>query len=353
MPYDLVLTEPNTKLTLKGELLVVTKEDRPIMEVKLQDLEQVVLFGRIDLTASVRITLLHRKIDTLFFTSSGKYLGRLLSGFSKNSPLRLKQYACCIDTATTLPIAKSIVRGKITNQYRLLLRQQRTLKEPALAPLLGDLRLTIKKIDAVQDRDELLGYEGQAAKLYFQALPHCFRKEGFTMQGRTRRPPRDPINALLSFGYTVLGHYIENAIWKVGLDPYIGCFHTPHYGRPSLALDILEEFRPLIIDALTLSLINRGQIRLTDFYQPDRAKQAENILTGNEVEEPFPSSSAVYLGETGRKIFFSAFYKKLRSSLQYGARGFLDYKGIIEAQCHHMAHVIQEEEAFYIPFTPR
>jgi CRISP-associated protein Cas1 len=166
----------------------------------------------------------------------------------------------------TVGVARAIVAAKVTHQRQLLLRAQRRLRDDPLADALGRMRLLAEQASRETDLDRLRGLEGMAAALYFGQFAKLLRPPDLTFAGRSRRPPRDPVNACLSFGYALLGNLIETDLLRRGMEPLVGFFHQPHHGRPSLALDLLEAFRPHI-DALVLRLVNRRQLGPLDFEQ--------------------------------------------------------------------------------------
>ncbi|MBF2053913.1 MAG: CRISPR-associated endonuclease Cas1 [Candidatus Sericytochromatia bacterium] len=357
MGHNLVVVEPDLSLGLEKEMLVLRRNQEIVRRSKLQDLDQVLLMGRQELSAAARHALLQRGIDVLFLTVHGKYLGRLSNYLSRNGPLRLAQYRVCSDPAQSLTLARAFVSGKLTAQRRLMLRQQRELKNEQLTQALAGLRQMQSQLERAPAIDSLMGCEGRAAALYFGVFPRFIQAEGFPMQGRSKRPPRDAVNAALSFGYTMLTYAVESAVLKAGLDPYLGCLHQPRQGLPALVLDLMEAFRPVLIDSLILRLINREQLRPGDFYHPQESALAEAILAeeGNDniSTEPDPRP-AVYLNETGRRIFFQAWYARLRESVFYPAQNRqLSYSDVIQQQVYHLARVLQNEEPAYLPFVPR
>lgn len=241
----------------------------------------------------------------------------------------------------------------------MLLRQQRRLQSETVAIALAGMRRMMEKIVQAEGIEQLMGFEGQAAAHYFQVFPELIIRSEIQMQGRSRRPPRDPVNAALSFGYSILTRIMESAVLTVGLDPYTGFLHQARPNLPAMVLDLIEEFRPVIVDSLVLRLFNKGQLKVGDFYHPKAWKQAEAILNSEgddweecgQEEDPRP---AVYLGDSGRKLFLQAFYERLRESFYYPL---LDQKTslrrIMEQQAYHMARVLQGEDIEYQPYTLR
>jgi CRISPR-associated protein Cas1 len=209
--------------------------------------------------------------------------------------------------------------------------------------LLGDL-------ETAPDLDTLRGLEGQAAALYFGSLGRCIRNPAFRFERRSRRPPRDPVNAVLSFGYTLLSMRLESLVLRAGLDPLVGFFHAPEHGRPSLALDLVEEFRTVVVDSLMLRLVNRRELAPEDFEGAPRGR--EDDAEGDEdVDDP---GAGVWLADTGRRIFFRAWNRRLQETLYYlGRRQVLPLEDILLQQVYQVARLLRGEQDTYTPFTPR
>lgn len=356
MGRELVILEADLQVGVEQEQLVFRRQGQIIRRAKLIHLERLILLGRQELSASARLTLLKRGIDVVFLNGQGRYQGRLLGPISANGPLRLAQYRVSQDPVQSLMIACEMVLGKVYNQRQFLLRKQREYPDAQAQDSLAAMRLLSERVRQSTGHEQLLGYEGQMASLYFRALPQFIQAPGFVMQGRSKRPPRDNVNAVLSFGYTILTQLAESALWQVGLDPYLGLLHQPRQGFAALVSDLVEEFRPVLVDSLVLRLINRQQLQPGDFYHPDEAMLAEAILMGdasdNESEsDPRP---AVFLNDTGRRVFFQGWHARLRERVNYPAQNRrFELREIIRQQAYHLARVIQGEDPLYVPFMPR
>lgn len=262
--HTLSITEQGTQLSAEGNLLVLTRGKAVLSRTRAAQIEQVLLFGRIELTSGAVALLSRRGIDCAWLRQDGRFRARLLARRSANLPLRLAHYRAATDPAFCLRVARGIVAAKVHYQRAVLLRAQRRLADDALAVVLGQMRLLGHQVERATSLERLLGLEGQGAALYFGQFGKLLRVPHFSFTVRNRRPPRDEVNACLSFGYAVLGSIIESQVERRGLDPLLGFFHQPLYGRPSLALDLLEEFRPFV-DGLVLRLVNRRQLGPNDF----------------------------------------------------------------------------------------
>jgi CRISPR-associated protein Cas1 len=259
-----------------------------------------------------------------------------------------------------------MVGGKIANQRALLLRSQREQasalrqtddaaggRREALAGAIAALRRLLEALDTAETVDAVRGIEGQSAALYFGVFGKCIRNPEFGFATRTRRPPRDPVNAVLSFGYTLLAMGMESAVLRVGLDPMVGVFHMPEYGRPSLVLDLIEEFRPVLVDMLALRIVNRREVAREDFEE--FADEADALAAGEESREAEPAAGRpVWLGSTGRKIFFRAWGRRLRETHFYDVRRqTLMLEEIMQHQVYQFARVLTGETTAYKAFTLR
>ncbi|MCA9950718.1 MAG: CRISPR-associated endonuclease Cas1 [Anaerolineales bacterium] len=331
MPTLYVL-EPGARLEKDYQRLLVVKDDELLMRVPLQRVTQVVFIGRVGVTTPALHALLAAEIPLLFVSRSGKLQGRLLPPTAKNLPLRQEQYRRNDQPPFCLALARSIVENKIHNQRTLalrLIRRHDHIDGKQAVTALKEAQQQTKNAAAL---DELMGIEGHAARVYFRVYRQAFHA-GWLFKKRTRRPPKDPVNALLSLGYTFLTNSMITALEAVGLDPYLGYFHSEKYGRPTLALDLIEEFRTPIVDSLTLTLINRGILQAHDFIHQD---------------------NGVFLTTPGMRRFLQNFSKKLESELKpYGLDRKISYRKLFEVQARKLVHFIQDNSDNYRPFRAR
>ncbi len=249
--------------------------------------------------------------------------------------LRIAQFQAYGDTEIKVSLAKSFVYGKLANYRTLIMRYNRNLNHPKLSASAEAIGRYMKKISEQTTINELLGLEGIASRSWFESLPYLIKREDadFFFSGRNRRPPRDPINALLSFSYSMLGKDIVGELMRVGLDPYIGFLHSAVYGRPALALDLMEEFRPIIADSVVLTAVNTGMVRPGHF---------ENIRMN------------CHMNESGRKSFYQAYRNRMNEEITHPIFGYkLSYRRTIELQARILAKVLRGEIKEYIPFTVR
>ncbi|SHK23603.1 CRISPR-associated protein, Cas1 family [Desulfatibacillum alkenivorans DSM 16219] len=278
------VTTQGSKLVKEGRHILVKKGNDTHRTLFTYKLEQLQLFGNIQMTHSALIQLMRNNIDTVFLTKNGRYLGRVESPEPKNVFLRKQQFLLLDDPEFGLNMAKSIVSGKMANMATLLLRIKRTKKADRAGSLARKIMDLGSGLQSAPTIDSVRGYEGKASALYFQGLPLGFVAEmGFTK--RVRRPPTDPVNAVLSLLYTFVMNRVYAGVRAAGLDPYPGFLHALDYGRHSLVLDLMEEFRTTIADTLTLSLFNLKILSKDDFMESPRTPEPEHTIPLPDVNQ--------------------------------------------------------------------
>jgi CRISP-associated protein Cas1 len=291
------------------------------------------VLGRATVSPAVVIELLERKIALSFLTHSGRYLGRLEPELTKNIFVRSAQWKAVAPSEPALHLVRGFVRGKLKNYRIALLRAQREFAELQLQGAIIQLEQAIAPIDQTATIDSLRGLEGSGSAAYFGSFDALIRAESFQFTTRNRRPPTDPVNALLSLGYALLRHDVQSAANIVGFDPYLGYLHTQRYGRPSLALDLMEEFRPLVVDAIVLSAINRRVLSLQDF-----------------VTEPL--SGAVSLTPEGLRAFLRLYEQKKQSKFKHPVlQTQCTYQEAFEIQARLVAKYLMGETEKYPPLV--
>jgi CRISP-associated protein Cas1 len=257
-------------LTLKVLIENVAK-----LTVPIHQLDGLAVFGGVHVTPAAMALCTEHNVAVSFLTESGRMVARVDASGSGNVLLRREQFRAADDAAKRAAVSRAVVAGKIHNARNLLLRSARDGTDPADRQALGAaaerLAGSLPNLGSATDADAVRGYEGDAARVYFQVFPHLLRhdRDAFTPNGRTRRPPLDRMNALLSFLYGLLRHDCSAALQAAGLDPSVGFLHVDRPGRPGLALDLMEEFRPLIADRVALALVNRQQISAEGFVIRD------------------------------------------------------------------------------------
>ncbi len=345
---NVYIFEQGTQLHKDGLRLLVKRGSETIDAIQTRDLEQIILAGNVTLTPPVMDHLIQDRVDTVFLSMTGRFRGRLLTQFTKNVELRRAQYFAFDDSEKVLAFARAIVAGKIKNQRILLLRQNRTLKNEKIATALSRMRSAADGAKEARTQESLMGHEGAAGRAYFSVFDHLLKNEAFVFSGRNRRPPKDPVNALLSFGYTILANAVETAVNIVGLDPYLGAYHAAEYGRPSLVCDLMEEFRPFFVDSPVVAMINRRGVGPDDFVyrevsDPDAAYEDDTTR-----EDCLPVSMKRHT----MKAVVRLFEQKLASTVLYPPTGEnMSYRQVILQQVRRCARVILGKEDQYVPFT--
>jgi len=320
---------------LVSKRLKVTKAGSLVETVRLRDLERVVLLGNVEVSGPAMAALLDRGIEIVLLSHAGRFRGRLEPAESKNVFVRQAQFRRHDDLEFRMRVGRAIVAAKIQNSRSVVQKYLRNHPNCGLGEAVNRLQLCRENVEKQTTLDALLGVEGDAAKVYFQAFGSMVGSE-FSFEGRTRRPPRDPVNALLSFGYTLLTAEVAGAVAAQGLDIQVGFLHELAYGRPSLALDMVEEFRQPIVDRLVLSLINRG------------------VLKGNHFEDR--GAAGVLLNEQGRDRFIEFYHRTLDAefSLRVGHDGTekTTYRELFQRQARRMREAVTGN-VDYQPFTIR
>jgi CRISPR-associated protein Cas1 len=328
----LYVREPGAVIRRSGGRLMVEKEGTVLQTVRLRELERVALFGNAEMTAPAMRALLEAGVETTLLSPAGRYLGRLAPAEGKNVFLRLRQFQCHEDREFRLLLARRIVAAKLRNSRALLLRHARSHPSDALRRAAEELADRLDRLDRAASPAALMGMEGDAARVYFGGLALMIRG-GLPFAGRSRRPPRDAFNALLSFTYTLLTTELTGAVAAEGFDPHVGFLHEPDYGRPSLALDLLEEFRAPVGDRLALSLANRAVLRPEHF---------EDL-----------GESGVRFTDPGRTRFLEYYYRALEVEFTDRPSGErLTFRRLMLRQARRLRRCVEDGNAEYVAWTP-
>ena len=336
----LYVTLPDAWLRLDNDTLRIEVERETRLRVPLHHLTAVVCFGHVGLSAPLMHRLADEGIALVLLDANGRFKARLEGAVSGNVLLRQAQFARGADAAFTLDIARTFVAGKIKNTRQVLQRGAREAKSEEEAAVLtrraDDLAASLRALPDASTLDAVRGVEGEAARQYFSGLPLLVRadlREHFTMDGRTRRPPRDRFNALLSFLYAMWMNDCRSALEAAGLDPQVGFLHALRPGRAALALDLMEEFRPWA-DRLALTLINRGQVQADDF----------DLREGGGVALQGDARKAVVVAYQERKKD-EITHPLLAQSLPLGL--------VPLVQARLLARALRDDTMPYLPFVPK
>lgn len=312
----LYITQPDAVLSKTYEAFTVAlkQEDGSWSKqaIPAQTVEQVVLMGNPQVTGDALVYALELGMPVHYMSSFGKHLGSALPGYSRNAQLRLLQYQRYLDAEQRLELVKRIVSAKIHNQNTVLYRHN--VRESLL-------KQRKSQVEQQKTLDQVRGIEGLGAREYFACWPKMIGNQ-WLFQGRNRRPPTDPVNALLSFAYGLLRVQVTAAVHLAGLDPYIGYLHEVSRGQPAMVLDLMEEFRPLIADSLVLSVLNNREVQPDDFTE---------------------SLGAYRLSDNGRKSFLQAFERKMNDEFKHPVFDYrCSYRRAIELQARLLSRHLQE-----------
>ena len=331
----LYIQSHRAKVTKAGQRLAITKDGEETIHVRLADTSQLVLMGNAYVTTPTLHELMRRNIPVTWQSYGGWFLGHTVGSGHANVELRTAQYKHSFDDRVCLQLARGWVQAKIRNSRTLLRRNWRA--DADAEEVLTDLKRLADRAVRIKSRDVLLGIEGAAAARYFQRFNNMLKQESdagsFDMTARNRRPPTDPINALLSFGYAMLTRAWVVALSATGFDPYRGFYHQPRYGRPALALDMMEPFRPLIVDSTVITAVNNGEVQASDFVR---------------------TPVGVNLTDSGRKRFIATFERRLGQKVTHPVFGYrVEYRRLLEIQARLLGRFLTGEVPHYPNFVTR
>jgi CRISPR-associated protein Cas1 len=327
----LVVQTPGAQIGQRGDELIVSVKGEDARKIPGQQVRAIYCYGAIQMTAQAVSTCLELGIDVAYFSPAGRFLGVLGGLPASGVDARRGQYRLFELPGVRLQLAREIIRAKIHNQRVMLMRNGDV--PDRVTSLMSSFR---DATESARDITALLGIEGNAAALYFEQFESMLKqREGwkFDWRGRNRRPPRDPVNALLSLGYSMLAKELTGVCYSVGLDPFLGFMHQPRYGRPALALDLMEEFRPLIADSVAISLINRGELGLEDFIK---------------------SANGMFLTDKGRRPFWEAWFRRLDTEVSHPEFSYkMAYRRMLEVQARQLWRFVRGEALTYHGFVTR
>lgn len=295
---SIYLLEPGTSVYKEHQRLIVHVPEKEKLEIPLKEVEQILVFGNVQLSTAVINICLQSQIRVLFLNQSGQYHGHLWSVESANLSLELLQFQQREDEHFQFNVSKAIVWGKLMNSKQLLLRFNRKHKLEEVQKAIAGITSDLESLEVVNNLDSLRGYEGIGAARYFSVFGSLITNSEFSFSQRNRQPPTDPVNSLLSFGYTLLFNNVLSLIIAEGLSPYLANFHYGEHKKTYLAFDLMEEFRSPIVDSLVLKLINQPCFRTSDFER----------LTNN---------GGVYLKNSSRRVFLNQFEKRMNEKVAH------------------------------------
>ncbi|NJM00801.1 MAG: CRISPR-associated endonuclease Cas1 [Synechococcaceae cyanobacterium SM2_3_2] len=334
----LYLTEPGTLVRIQNQTLIIQRQGQS-RSCRMSELDLVVILPGVQLTHAVLETLMDRGIETLFMRQDGGFRGRIQGQFATNPAIRMAQYQR-LGSPVGQAIAIQVVLGKVQNQRVILQRQNRATRGhitelseavDAMSAHASQLVSQLPRTGPALTTEQLMGIEGICGRLYFQGLRYCLPSR-WNYQGRSRQPPMDPVNALLSWGYGVLLARMFSACVLAGLDPYLGFFHAVQPYRPNLVLDMMEEFRPVVVDVVALQVVNERLLDPADF-------------------EPSPEQDGIWLGGLAKKVYLAQLEERLRTPMLYPPQNRkLMLSQIMLEQARLLARCLQDSALSYEAF---
>jgi CRISPR-associated protein Cas1 len=329
----LYIQEQGATVSKKNEELIITKNQNILASIKLIDISSLSLFGNIQVTTQALREMINRNIPVAYFSSGGWFYGITSGMGSKNVELRINQYKTNLSPGESLKVARLFIYGKIRNS-RTMLRRNSKINSSAALKRLSDLSKDSLSSESIE---ELMGIEGSAARVYFQHFNDMIRNSNFSdkfkLNERNRRPPKDPVNALLSFNYALLTKDAFMSLLKIGFDPYLGFLHSHKYGKPALALDLIEEFRSIVADSVVINLINTGEIDGSYFLK---------------------NGDSVALNGNGRKKVINAYERRMNVVVTHPIFEYsINYRKVLEMQGRLLSKWVMGEIKDYPVFTVR
>ncbi len=327
---SIYITEWGCSLRKKDERIIISKDKETLQEVPINKITSVSIYGDCYITTAVVRELVSRDITICYFSFGGWFYGYSSGIVHKNIGLRRKQFETSYDEQICLDIARSFVIGKIKNSRTLIRRNDKE----ASKDILNNLSDYIKKAENVSGIDKLLGIEGQAARTYFSRFDSLLKFDtSYSFDGRNKRPPKDPVNATLSYLYGMLAKECFVKLLSVGFDPYLGFYHQQKYGKPALALDLMEEFRPIICDSVAIKLFNTGELTADDFIKR--------------------KSGMMFKREAKKKVI-GAYERRMNTAIKHPVFEYsVSYRRIIEVQARLLSRKVTGEIDSYPYFYVR
>lgn len=319
----LFVDDHGATIKIDGNSLVVQKKDDTVRKIPIETIDEIYIFNSVQITSQCMIRCVQNGIPICYFSHKGEYFGRMQSTGHINVE-RQRRQAKLANTEFSLTLAKNIISGKIHNQQVILRRYARN-RDKDIADVNITLNQSINKIKNCTSISEIMGYEGNAAKAYFEGISRII-DDDFKFKGRSRRPPKDEFNSMISLGYSILMNEIYSHMENKGLNPYFGFIHSDKEKHPTLVSDIIEEWRAIIVDSLVLSMISKHEIIKENFIR---------------------EGDAVYIDKTGLKTFLDRYNKKMESEVKY--LDYIDYetsyRNSIDLQINQLTKAIENEDA--------
>ena len=340
------------KLTKSGDTLQMASENG-VTTIYPHRIDQLVLLGRTEITSHALKLLMLHNIDTVFISSSGRFNGKLVFQSGKNVLLRRRQFDLLNDTDFCLMLAKSIVLSKLRSQMVFLQRAAR-VRGYNMKKDIDRIKKCIDEVEYCRDIAVIRGYEGVGAKHYFNSFRYAIIPDWALFSGRNMFPPKDNVNAVMSFLYTMIMFRVDAALESADLDPYCGYYHTLGYGRKSLAFDLMEEYRVVLGDTIAVSLFNNDILSPEDFHTQNFAAADDEYPLDERDNDVDNKVRGVLLTKEGLKKVIARLEQKLNTEILHPNSGRrIKYKNIFFEQVQHFKRCLTGEDAFYKPFEAK
>jgi CRISPR-associated protein Cas1 len=353
----LYVHEHGAVIRCEDEHLRIMKDSVEVLSLPAFKIDQIILFGNSQVTTGAMKFCLRHNIPIIVLNGFGRFFGAVESTGNQNVLLQQKQFERLSDMNFVLQTARQIVAGKISNSRALLQRRRRQSSDDRLVKAINELSAIRSRLDLATTLNELRGYEGAASASYFTGFAICL-PASFAFQKRNRQPPLDPVNALLSFGYTLLFYNIYAIVRARGLSPYVGMLHALRQGHPALCSDLIEELRAPVVDSLVTGLLNKLIFTPADFYYDDAGRsgsagtQPAACLTPDATSPP--DARACYLTDKARRTFVAQFEQRLQTVVLHERAGIrTTWRGCIDLQVGHLIQVLYGEAEKYSPLEIR
>lgn len=340
------------KLARENDALVFSTPKGDIRKLFLHQMDRIIIAGSVEITGSAFRMLMHHQVDTIFLSTNGHFSGKLQFEEGKNVFLRKRQYDSLNDTKFCLEFARSIASGKISNQIAFMQRINRKSEKVNVDQVIAQAQRNLDKLQEADSIETVRGHEGMGSKIYFSVLKQNINPEWAIFKGRSMNPPKDNVNAVMSFLYTLLFYRVDSYIEMEGLDPYVGYLHSIEYGKRSLAFDLMEEFRASICDTLTCALFNLAILDVSDFRTVDFSKDSDdaplNLSEADQSEalgmETSENIKGVLLAKDGLRKVAEKFEEKMDSLIFYPPENkSISYQKIITYQIRQFKRMLMGE----------
>jgi len=347
------------KLGKRDDSLCFYSHDGEERRVFLHRTDRIVISGAVDISSAALRMIMRHQVDTVFVSKNGKYNGKLEFQESRNVFLRKRQYDLLDDEKKRVSIVRSLVCGKVTNQIHFMQRIGRKNDDVMIDEAISAVQAGLAKAEYAESIDVLRGYEGYCSKVYFSVLKKNIKPDFAIFKGRSMHPPKDEVNAVLSFLYTLLLYRVDAAIEMEGLDPYVGNLHTPAYGKRALTFDLMEEYRSSVCDTLccalfNLSILSRADFEKRIFKADDDDQPIEEQESTDEMLETAEDATGILLTQDGLKKASAQFEEKMDTLIVHpGLSERMSYQKVIIEQVRHYRRVLMGEEPDYRPFIVR